>query len=158
MFFLNMVYTLLDYKPLFVYPETMSAGKNIKSYALFCLFTTLIEEAALVAALLWFLPQFGITIPVWVIAMLALAWAGWSYTTYWLGKKAIDKSPVLGLEAMIGTICKTTTPLVPEGYVRTKNELWRACSIAGDVGSGRQVVIVSVEKLTLFVKLLASNE
>ena len=147
----------LDYKRLFVYAETMPYSKKKKSYLLFNIITTTMEEAALATALLWFLPQFGITIPVWVVVLVMTAWAGWSYLTYWLGQKAIDKTPVTGLESMIGITCITTTPLVPEGYVKTKNELWRACSIADNVEPGRKVVVVKVEGLTLYVRLLAEN-
>jgi len=95
----------------------MLPGKNKRSFALFCLVTTVIEEAVLVAVLLWLLPRFGITIPLWLFIVLVLAWAGWSYLTYRLGKKTIGKTPTVGPEAMVGTLCQTTTPLCPVGYV-----------------------------------------
>jgi membrane protein implicated in regulation of membrane protease activity len=128
-------------------------GKNKGSFALFCLVTTIIEEAVLVAVLLWLLPHFGINIPIWLFVVLVLAWAGWSYLTYRLGKSAIGRPPAVGPEAMIGTICQTTTPLCPKGYVQSGTELWRAYSIAGDIDAGVEVVIVGIKGLTLFVML-----
>ena len=125
--------------------------KKIRSFALFCLVTAIIEEAVLIAGLLWLLPQFGISIPIWLFVVLVLVWTAWSYLTYWLGKGVIGKPPAVGPEAMVGTICQTTTPLCPKGYVQVGIELWRACSISGDIDAGVEVVIVGMKGLTLFV-------
>ena len=132
----------------------MRHGKNKASFALFCLVTTIIEEAVLVAVLLWFLPHFGISIPIWLFAVLVSAWAGWSYLTYRMGRSAMSKTPAVGPEAMIGTICRSITPLCPKGQVQAGTELWRACSISGDIDTGVEVVIVGIKELTLFVTLL----
>ncbi len=125
--------------------------KKIRSFALFCLVTTIIQEVVLIAAVLWLLPHFGISIPIWLFVVLVLAWAAWSYLTYWLGKGVIGKPPAVGPEAMVGIICKTTTPLCPVGYVQAGIELWRARSISGDIDAGVEVVIVGMKGLTLFV-------
>ena len=125
--------------------------KRIGSFTLFCLVTTVIEEVVLIAVLLWLLPHFGISISIWLSAVLVLAWAAWSYLTYQLGKRSIGKPPVVGPEAMVGIICKTTTPLCPEGCVQAGIELWRARSISGDIDAGVEVVIVGMKRLTLFV-------
>ncbi|MFC1861454.1 NfeD family protein [Chloroflexota bacterium] len=125
--------------------------KRIRSFTLFCLVTTVIEEAVLITVLLWLLPHLGISIPIWLFVALVLAWAAWSYLTYRLGKTAIGKTPAVGPEAMVGTICQTTTPLCPKGYVQAGIELWRACSISGDIDAGVEVVIVGMKGLTLFV-------
>ncbi len=125
--------------------------KGKRSFALFCLVTTIIEEVVLIAVVLWLLPQFGISIPIWLFVVLVLAWAAWSYLTYRLGKGVIGKTPAVGPEAMVGIICRTTTPLSPVGYVQADIELWRACSIAGDIDVGVEVVTVGIKGLTLFV-------
>ena len=113
--------------------------------------TTLIYELALIAVVLWGLPRLGIYIPMPGLVVLVLAWAAWSYLTYWLGKGAIGKTPAVGPEAMVGIICRTTTPLCPLGYVQAGIELWRAYSISGDVDAGVEVVTVGMKGLTLFV-------
>jgi len=135
----------------------MLSGKKGRSFALFCLVTTIIEEAVLVAVLLWLLPRFGISVPFWLLIVLVLAWGAWSYLTYRLGKKAIGRQPAIGPEAMVGTICQTTTPLCPKGHVQAGVELWQACSVSGDIDAGVEVVIVSVKGLTLFVAPAESN-
>jgi len=89
--------------------------KKIRSFALFCLVTTIIEEAVLIAVLLWLLPHFGISIPIWLFVVLVLAWAAWSYLTYRLGKRSIGKPPAVGPEAMVGTICQNHHAAMSEG-------------------------------------------
>ena len=95
----------------------MRHGKSKRSFALFNLVTTIIEEGILISLLLWLLPWLGISMPTWLIVVLALAWAAWSYLTYSLGKRVFGQSPAVGPEAMVGTICQTTTSLCPVGYV-----------------------------------------
>jgi len=128
--------------------------KYKRSFGLSCLVTTVIEEVILVA-LLWLPPRFGINIPLWISATLVLGWAGWSYLTYRMGKSTIGKTPAIGPEAMVGTFCRTTTPLCPDGYVQAVqagSEIWQARSIAGDIAMGTEVVISDVKGLTLFVR------
>ncbi len=129
----------------------MMPGKRIRLFALFNIASTVIEEAVLITVLLWLLPPFGIRIPLWLVVVLALVWAAWSYLSYRLGKRAVCKTPAVGPEAMVGIICRTTTPLSPVGYVQADIELWRACSIAGDIDAGVEVVTVGIKGLTLFV-------
>jgi membrane protein implicated in regulation of membrane protease activity len=129
----------------------MLPSKKIRLFALFNIVSTVIEEAVLITVLLWLLPHFGIRIPIWLVVVLALAWAAWSYLTYSLGKKVIGKPPAVGPETMVGLRCTTTMPLSPMGYVQAGSELWRACSIAGDIDAGVEVVTVGMKGLTLFV-------
>jgi len=129
----------------------MRSGKNKKTYAIYSLVTTIIEIVIMLSLLLWFLPLLGINIPLWISAVLVLAWIGWSYLTYRLGVKAFSRTPAVGLEALVGTVCQTTSPLQPEGYVQSGNELWRAFSISGEIDTGVKVKVVRIERLTLFV-------
>jgi membrane-bound ClpP family serine protease len=129
----------------------MMPGRSRRSFALYSLVTTLAEEALLVIVLLAVLPRFGIVIPVWLVVVLPLAWAAWSYFAYRLGKKVIGRTSVAGTEALVGTRCKTSTPLSPVGYVRAGSELWRARSISGDIDAEVEVIISEVKGLTLFV-------
>jgi hypothetical protein len=55
----------------------MLPGEKMRSFALLCLVTTIIEEAVLTAVLLWLLPYFGISIPFWPFVVLVLSWAAW---------------------------------------------------------------------------------
>lgn len=125
-------------------------GKK-RSYALFSLVTTLVEEAGLAPIVLLLLPQFGINIPVWLLILFIVLWAAYSYITFRLGKKVIGRAPLVGAEALIGARGVTTTPLSPEGYVRLGTELWRAHSLAGDISEKTEVMVREMKGLTLFV-------
>lgn len=85
-----------------------------------------------------------------------LALGVYSYITYRLGKKALDKKPMISAEAMIGSRCKTTTVLAPEGYVRLGGELWRASS-SSTVNAGEEVIVTGIEGMTLLISPI-SNE
>lgn len=120
-------------------------------YSLFSLVTAIIEEAILILLLLWVLPWLGVSIPVWLVIVMALAWGAWSYLTYHLGKRLVGRRPAVGAETLVGARCRTTTPLSPVGYVQVGNELWRACSKVGDIDAEVEVVIVGLKGVTLFV-------
>lgn len=136
----------------------MPSTKNKRSFGLFCLITSIMEEVVLVAVLLGLLPHFGIKVPIWISIILVLGWAAWSYLTYRLGKDAIGKTPVVGAETVVGSICRTKTPLCPNGYVQSGAELWQAYSISGHIDAGVEVFVVEMKGLTLFVASSSVNE
>ncbi len=121
-------------------------------YTLYSLGRLLFEEAALVAVVLWLLPRFGINISVWLLIVFMLAWAIYSCLTSRLVAKVIGRAAAVGPETLIGVKCTTTTPLLPDGYVRVGTELWQARSMTGNVEIGTEVVIVGINRLTLLVK------
>jgi hypothetical protein len=57
----------------------MRSDRKRRGYTLYSLVTTLIEEAALAAVVLWVLPHFGIKIPLWLLIVLMIAWGIYSY-------------------------------------------------------------------------------
>jgi len=131
----------------------MRADKKKRAYTIYSLVRTLFDEAALAALVLWLLPRFGISIPVWLVVVFMVAWAVYSYLTSRLVEKVIGRAVAVGAEALVGVKCTATTPLFPNGNVRVGTELWRAHSIAGDIETGAEAVIVGINKLTLLVKL-----
>jgi len=89
----------------------------------FAIITTMLEEAALAAVLLWGIPWLGIRIPLpLAIAILAL-WLGWSILTYLLGSHALKRKQPLCLPSMPGSKGKVISPLTPDGIVRINGEL-----------------------------------
>ena len=137
------------------YSVTMPAGrKETRAYTLYNLVTTAIQEAAVAAAAFLLLPRFGITIPLWLLVAIMVAWAVYSYFSFMWGKEAIGRAPAVGPETLVGLKCRTMETLSPYGYVRVGPELWRARSIAGNIDPGTEVVIVDVKGLTLVVKPL----
>ena len=114
--------------------------------------STALEEAALAAGVLWGLPRLGIHIPLWVLIVTMLAWCTYTVITYRMGSRALRRKPVHGLTAMLGSEGKVVSPLVPEGMVRIKGELWRAKSASGGMDTGEEVTVVGQDGLKLIVR------
>ena len=113
--------------------------------------TTLIEEAALVAVVLWGLPRLGINLHLGVLIALMAALAAYSIFTYRMGSRALKREPVVGLPDMVGAKGKTVSDLAPEGVVRIKGELWDAKAEGRRINAGTKVIVVGQEGLKLIV-------
>ena len=114
--------------------------------------STSLEEAALAVGVLWGLPKLGIHIPLWVLIIVMLAWGTYTVVTYRMGSRALRRKPVHGLTAMLGSEGKVVSPLVPEGMVRIRGELWVAKSAGGRMDTGEEVVVVGQDGLKLTVR------
>ena len=112
----------------------------------------LLEEAGLAAGVLWGLPKLGIHIPLWVLIIVMLAWCAYAVVTYRMGSRALRRKPIAGLLAMLGSEGKVVSPLVPEGMVKIKGELWRAKSTSGRMDTGEEVTVVGQDGLKLIVR------
>ena len=110
--------------------------------------STLLEEAALVAVVLWGLPQLGIHIPRAVLIVLMVAWGAYTVITYRAGSRALRRKPEI-LLPLIGSKGKVVSPLSPEGLVRIKGELWQATSSGGNIDTGEEVTVVGQDGLKL---------
>ena len=113
--------------------------------------STLLEEAAIVAIVRLGLPRFDIEIPLAGLIALMVAWGAYSVTTYRIGSRALSRKPVVGLPAMVGSKGKVVSPLVPEGLVRIKGELWVAKSTSGRIDIGEEVTVIEQDGLKLVV-------
>ena len=114
--------------------------------------SALFEEVAIAVIVLWGLPQVGIQIPLWGLAIIMLAWIVFSTITFRLGTRALIRKEIAGLPNMIGTKGKVVSPLTPEGLVRIKGELWVAKSATGEMKPGSEVIVVGQERLKLVVR------
>ncbi len=130
----------------------MPVDKKKRTYTLYSLGRLLFDEAALVAVVLWLLPRFGINVPVWLLIVFVVAWAIYSCLTSRLVERVIGRAAAVGPEVLIGVKCTTTTPLLPDGYVRVGTELWQARSMTGDIETGAEVIIANINRLTLLVR------
>ena len=117
-------------------------------YTALTITTSLLEEAALVTVVLWLLPKVAINIPLWGLILMMIALGAYNYITYRLGKKAIDKKPMISLD--IGSRGRTTTTVSPKGYVRVNGELWQASSNS-IIDSGEEIAVVGIEGMTLLI-------
>ena len=128
-----------------------------KGYTAYSIITTLLEEIALAAIVLWLLPVFGIVIPLWALALMMIAWGTYSYVSYRLCKKALDKKLTSPGEAMIGCQGKTKTCLDPDGLVQVQGELWKATTADSMIQSGEDVIVQGISGLTLSVAPLGRD-
>jgi len=110
--------------------------------------STLLEEAVLVAVVLWGLPQLGIHIPLAVLIVLMVVWGAYTVITYRAGSRALRRKPEI-LLPLIGSKGKVVSPLSPEGLVRIKGELWQATSSGGNIDTGEEVTVVGQDGLKL---------
>ncbi len=119
---------------------------------MFAIFSTMLEEAAIVAVVLWGLPQLGIYIPLAGLIALMVAWGAFSIVFYRMGSRALRKKPIVGLPDMVGSKGKVVSPLAPNGVIRIGAELWEAASAGRRIKIGEQVTVVGRDGLTLIVR------
>ncbi len=114
--------------------------------------STSLEETALVVVVLWGLPQLDIYIPLAGLIALMVVWGAFSVFTYRMGSRALERKPVTGLPAMIGSRGEVVSPLAPRGVIRIKGELWEATSAGRRIKAGEEVTVVGQERLKLVVR------
>jgi membrane-bound ClpP family serine protease len=114
--------------------------------------STLVEEAALAALLLWGLPQLGVHLPLPVLIVLMVALVAYAVITYRLGSRALRRKPEGGLSDMLGMRGEVVSSLDPEGMVKIKGELWRAKSAGRKIDAGEEVTVVGQKGLKLVVE------
>jgi membrane-bound serine protease (ClpP class) len=116
--------------------------------------TNILEEAAIVAIVLWGLPRLGVYLPLWSMIVLMLAWLAFATFTYRKGSNALMRKPLAGLTSMVGSRGRAVNALAPAGMVRVRGELWDAMSVSGRVEIGEEVEVVGQEGLKLVVRRL----
>jgi membrane protein implicated in regulation of membrane protease activity len=119
-----------------------------RRYTILTITTSLLEQAALVAVVLWLLPRATINIPIWGLIFMMVALGAYNYINYRLGKKALVKKPMTSLD--IGSRGKAATRVSPKGYVRVNGELWQASSNS-TIDAGEEITVVGIEGMTLLI-------
>jgi len=122
---------------------------------MFNIATGLLKGAVLAAIILWFLPLWGVNIPLWGLILLVVAFLVYEVVTFRLGRRALERKPAASPQAIVGRCGIVTTPLTPKGYVQIDGELWRATSSDTNINEGDDVVVVEVNRLTLRVAPLS---
>ncbi|MFC2032624.1 NfeD family protein [Chloroflexota bacterium] len=124
---------------------------------MFNVVTGLLKGAVLAAIVLWLLPLWGINIPIWGLILIVIAFLCYEIVTFRLGRRALERKPVIWSNAIVGCCGKATTPLTPKGYVQVQGELWRALSSDTDMNEGDDIVVVEMNRLTLRVAPLSGT-
>ena len=121
--------------------------------------STLLEEAALVAIVLWGLPYLGIhNFPLAGLIAVMVALGAYSVIIYRRGSRALRRKPLDGLPDMVGSQGEVVSPLAPEGLVRIKGELWQAESASGRMDTGEEVTVVGQDGLKLVVRKRSTSD
>ncbi len=135
----------------------MTTGQGMKQrdparwHTIYSIISTVVEEMAIAALIIWVLPLFGINLPLWALAAVLVAFAIFSYIMYRIGHPTITFRKVSAPESIIGSAGVVETALDPGGMVKVRGELWKARSAGGPIDKGEDVTISSVEGLTLVV-------
>ena len=130
---------------------------SMKGYVIFNIATGLLKGAVLAAIVLWLLPLWGIYIPIWGRILIVIAFLCYEIVTFRIGRRALERKPVIWAEAIVGRCGKATTPLTPKGYVQVNGELWRALSSDMNIDEGDDIVVLELNRLTLRVAPLSGT-
>jgi membrane protein implicated in regulation of membrane protease activity len=125
-----------------------------RRYTVLAVVTSLLEQVALVAVVLWLLPRVAINIPLWSLILMMIALGIYNYTNYRLGKKALTKKPMISPD--IGSRGRAATPISPTGYVRVNGELWRASSSA-TIDAGEEIIVVGINGMKLLISSIEKD-
>jgi membrane-bound ClpP family serine protease len=114
--------------------------------------TSLLDEAAIVAAIIWGLPHLGVKLPLWGTIVIVTGFAVFAVVSFRVGSRTLSKKPMAGFTNMIGTEGLTTGRLSPDGFVKIESELWSSRAEKGQIEAGIIVVVISQKGLRLVVK------
>jgi membrane-bound serine protease (ClpP class) len=130
--------------------DQKDGGRSVRGYTIYAIGGTVIELLLLLAVIFGLLPLFGINLPPWIIAILLSVLLGVSYFTYHMGRRALRKKMISGLEAIIGSEGTVMESFNRTGYVKVGNELWKA-ETSQPVEKGDIVVVKAVKGLKIEV-------
>jgi membrane-bound ClpP family serine protease len=114
--------------------------------------TSLLDEAIIVALIIWGLPKLGIQLPLYVIIIILIAFAAYAVITFKLGSRILKKTPMPGFTSMIGVEGRVVKRLAPVGFVRIQGELWDSRSQTSNIEVGSDVVVIAQSGLKLIVR------
>ena len=125
---------------------------------IWAILSSLLEEAALAAVVLLWLPRWDMRLPLWGLILLMLALAAYNVVTYRMGSRALRKKPVPGLLDLVGSKGRAVSRLNPSGVIRIGGEVWQASSDSDTIDVGEEVVVVEQEGLKLVVHQVKSAD
>jgi membrane-bound ClpP family serine protease len=128
-----------------------------KAYFIFNIVTGLVKGTILLSIVLWFLPLWGIRIPLWGLIMIVVVFLIYEIVTFRSGRRALERKPAIWSNAMIGCCGTATMPLNPSGYVRVNGELWHASSSDTNINEGDDIIVVGMDRLNLHVAPLQTS-
>ena len=123
----------------------MRKRRSGRWHTIYSLISTVIEEIALAALLLWLLPAFGVQVPLWAVAAVLACFTVYAYIMYRIGHPTVLYGGVTGPESMVGSMGTVETVEQTEVYVRVQGELWKACCPGGGLKVGDEVTVTAID-------------
>jgi len=114
-------------------------------HTVYSIISTVIEEAAIAALLLWVLPAFGVNVPPWLTAAVLACFAVYSYIMYRVGHPTVLYPSVTDPDALVGNTGMVETITQDEVYVRVQGELWKACCPGVPLKVGDEVTVTAID-------------
>jgi membrane-bound ClpP family serine protease len=114
--------------------------------------TSLLEQAVLVAVVLWVFPQIDIHISVWVLIPASIVLQAYNVFSYRKSIHALRAQPMPGMTNMVGSQGEAVNALAPDGLIKIRGELWAATAVNGKIATGRNVTVVGQSGLKLVVR------
>jgi membrane protein implicated in regulation of membrane protease activity len=129
----------------------LAKKKSARWHTIYSIISTVIEEAGIAVLILWFLPLFGVVVPLWGVILVLSGFAVFSYFMYRIGHPTVLYETINPPESIIGSTGVVERSLNPIGYVRVCGELWQAFGRDGNMEKGEEVIVASIEGLKLTV-------
>lgn len=118
---------------------------------LVAIITNILDEAIIIALILWGLPRLGIHLPLYGLVLICVAFLVYAVGFYTVGSQILRKKPIPGFSNMVGTEGRAATRLSPRGFVIIGGELWEARTETGIVEKGEYVIVADQIGLKLVV-------
>ncbi len=124
--------------------------RSTRGYTIYAITGTILESVLLLIVLLIILPLFNIILEWWAVVAIVVIELAISAFTYIMGRRALSKRLIYGLDSMIGCVGTVSTSLNPTGYIKIRGELWRAvCN--ENLEAGTEVIVTEMEGMKLTV-------
>jgi membrane-bound serine protease (ClpP class) len=110
------------------------------------------EQAAIWVIWRFLLPEIGVELGVWVVAVVM---AGWLVIGTWLfifTTRTLRRQAMVGLPSMVGSRGKAAGRLAPDGIVKIKGELWSAVAEEGTIEPDESIIVTGEDGLKLKVR------
>ena len=122
----------------------MRKRRSGRWHTIYSVISTLVEEIAIAALLLWILPSFGVRVPAWAVVAVLAGFAVFSYIMYRVGHPTVLYSGVNDPDSIVGS-----TGMVEIG--RASGELWKSSCPGCQLKQGDEVTVTAIDGLSLTV-------
>jgi membrane-bound ClpP family serine protease len=114
--------------------------------------TNLLDEAIIVAFIIFGLPRLGVQIPLYGILLIGAGFLIYAVGFYTIGSRILRKKPFPGLTDMVGVEGRVVKRLAPEGFIKIQGELWASRADSGTLDVGTDVIVADQYGLKLIVR------